>query len=151
VNSHPKVYKLKRGDKARGWNNHEGTTMCRNEDCASQGRFMNRDVQAAKVFEGMGGYAPTIGIIGAVMGAGIAAGGWGVVNWGTIGAIVISWVLSPMLGAAIAMAFLYVIKRTITYQTDMTRAASKVVPVLLALMGWAFVTFMLLKGVGQLV
>jgi len=27
-----------------------------------------RDLQAAKVFEGMGGYAPTIGIIGAVMG-----------------------------------------------------------------------------------
>ena len=27
-----------------------------------------RDVQAAKVFEGMGGYSPTIGIIGAVMG-----------------------------------------------------------------------------------
>ncbi len=28
----------------------------------------NRDLQAAKVFESMGGYAPTIGIIGAVMG-----------------------------------------------------------------------------------
>ncbi len=27
-----------------------------------------RDIQAAKVFEGMGGYAPTIGILGAVMG-----------------------------------------------------------------------------------
>jgi chemotaxis protein MotA len=28
----------------------------------------SRDISAAKVFEGMGGYAPTIGIIGAVMG-----------------------------------------------------------------------------------
>ena len=28
----------------------------------------HHDTQAAKVFEGMGGYAPTIGIIGAVMG-----------------------------------------------------------------------------------
>ncbi len=28
----------------------------------------DRDLQAAKVFEGMGGYAPTVGIIGAVMG-----------------------------------------------------------------------------------
>ena len=28
----------------------------------------DRDLEAAKVFEGMGGYAPTIGIIGAVMG-----------------------------------------------------------------------------------
>ena len=92
----------------------------------------------------------THSIIGAVMGAGIAAGGWGVVNWGTIGAIVGSWVLSPVLGGVIAVAFLYLIKRTITYQPDMTRAASKVVPVLLALMGWAFVTFMLLKGVGQI-
>ncbi len=92
----------------------------------------------------------THSIIGAVMGAGIAAGGWGMVNWGTIGAIVVSWVLSPVLGGVIAMAFLYVIKRTITYQSDMTLAASRVVPVLLALMGWAFVTFMFTKGIGQL-
>jgi chemotaxis protein MotA len=28
----------------------------------------HRDIQAAKVFDGMGGYSPTIGIIGAVMG-----------------------------------------------------------------------------------
>nr|GFD12539.1 hypothetical protein [Tanacetum cinerariifolium] len=28
----------------------------------------SRDIQAAKVFESMGGYAPTVGIIGAVMG-----------------------------------------------------------------------------------
>ena len=28
----------------------------------------SRDIEAAKVFESMGGYAPTIGIIGAVMG-----------------------------------------------------------------------------------
>lgn len=92
----------------------------------------------------------THSIIGSVMGAGIAAGGWGMVNWGTIGAIVSSWVLSPVLGALIAMGFLYLIKRTITYQEDMARAAARVVPVLLALMGWAFVTFMLMKGVGAL-
>ncbi len=39
----------------------------------------------------------THSIIGAVMGAGIAAGGWGLVNWGTIGAIVASWVISPLM------------------------------------------------------
>jgi PiT family inorganic phosphate transporter len=92
----------------------------------------------------------THSIIGAVMGAGIAAGGWAMVNWGTILAIVGSWVLSPLLGGIIAMGFLYVIKRTITYQADMTLAASRVVPILLALMGWAFVTFMFTKGIGQL-
>lgn len=93
----------------------------------------------------------THSIIGAVMGAGIAAGGWGLVNWSTIAAIVSSWVLSPLLGGLFAVAFLYLIKRTITYQSDMSRAASRVVPLLLALMGWAFVAYMLLKGLGQLV
>lgn len=93
----------------------------------------------------------THSIIGAVMGAGIAAGGWGLVNWGTIGSIVISWVVSPVSGALVAAAFLYLIKRSITYRSDMTEAAARVVPMLIGAMAWAFGTYMLLKGLGQLV
>ncbi|MDI3512588.1 MAG: inorganic phosphate transporter, PiT family [Betaproteobacteria bacterium] len=93
----------------------------------------------------------THSIIGAVMGAGIAAGGWGLVNWGTIGNIVLSWVISPLSGGLIAAGFLYLIKRSITYRTDMTEAATRVVPWLIAAMAWAFGTYMLLKGLGQLV
>src|SRR5690606_34115825 len=58
----------------------------------------------------------THSITGAVMGAGIAAGGWGMVNWSTIGAIVASWVISPLSGALLAAVFLYVIKRSVTYR-----------------------------------
>jgi inorganic phosphate transporter, PiT family len=93
----------------------------------------------------------THSIIGAVMGAGIAAGGWGLVNWDTIGAIVMSWVISPLMGGAMAAGFLYLIKRSVTYRSDKTEAASRVVPVLIALMVWAYTTYMLLKGVSQLV
>ena len=93
----------------------------------------------------------THSIIGAVMGAGIAAGGWGLVNWDTIGAIVISWVISPLMGGAMAAGFLYLIKRSVTYRSDKTEAASRVVPVLISLMVWAYTTYMLLKGVSQLV
>lgn len=93
----------------------------------------------------------THSIIGAVMGAGIVAGGWGLVNWGTIGSIVMSWIISPLMGGAIAAAFLYIIKRSITYRSEMTQAAARVVPWLIAVMVWAFVTYMLLKGLGQLV
>jgi PiT family inorganic phosphate transporter len=32
------------------------------------------------------------------MGAGIAAGGFGIVHWVTMGKIVASWVISPILG-----------------------------------------------------
>lgn len=88
----------------------------------------------------------THSIIGAVAGAGIAAGGWAVVNWGTIGAIVASWVISPLMGGAIAAGVLYLIKRTITYQADMAAAAGRRVPLLIAAMAWAFATYMLLKG-----
>jgi PiT family inorganic phosphate transporter len=93
----------------------------------------------------------THSIIGAVMGAGIAAGGWGLVNWGTIGNIVLSWLISPLTGGAIAAAFLYIIKRSITYRSEMTEAAARVVPWLIAVMAWAFGTYMMLKGLGQLV
>jgi PiT family inorganic phosphate transporter len=88
----------------------------------------------------------THSIIGAVMGAGIAAGGWGLVNWGTITSIVMSWVISPVMGGLIAAAFLYLIKRSITYRSEMTQAASKAVPWLIAVMVWAFGTYMMLKG-----
>lgn len=93
----------------------------------------------------------THSIIGAVLGAGIAAGGWGLVNWSTIGSIVLSWIVSPLMGGAIAAAFLYVIKRSITYRNEMTEAATRTVPWLIAVMAWAFATYMLLKGLGQVI
>ncbi len=47
----------------------------------------------------------THSIVGGVMGAGIAAGGWGIVNWDKMVAIASSWVISPLLGGIIAQAF----------------------------------------------
>lgn len=88
----------------------------------------------------------THSIVGAVLGAGIAAGGLDVANWSKMGAIVASWVISPVLGGIIAAGFLYLIKRTITYQSDMATAARKMVPLLVALMAWAFSTYLILKG-----
>ncbi|TSE27181.1 Sulfate permease CysP [Tepidimonas sediminis] len=91
----------------------------------------------------------THSIIGAVAGAGIAAGGWGVVNWGTISSIVLSWVVSPLFGGAVAAAVLYLSKRLITYQADMRAAAGRRVPLLIAAMVWATATYMLLKGLNN--
>jgi len=92
----------------------------------------------------------THSIVGAVLGAGIAAGGWDVANWNQMGAIVASWVISPVCGGLIAAGFLYLIKRTITYQADMTAAARKMVPLLVALMAWAFSTYLIIKGLKQI-
>lgn len=92
----------------------------------------------------------THSIVGGVLGAGIAAGGWGIANWSKMGQIVASWVISPVMGGLIAAAFLYLIKRTITYKSDMVEAAKRMVPVLVGIMTWAFTTYLVLKGFKKL-
>ena len=50
----------------------------------------------------------THSIVGGVLGAGIAAGGWGIADWGVMAKIAGSWVISPVLGGALAALLLYV-------------------------------------------
>jgi len=88
----------------------------------------------------------THSIVGGVMGAGIAAGGWSIVAWGTMSKIVASWIISPLLGGLIAAAFLYAIKKSIIFQEDKIASAKKQVPIFVAIMAWAFVTYITLKG-----
>ena len=92
----------------------------------------------------------THSIVGGVLGAGVAAGGWGIANWGQMGQIAASWVISPVLGGIIAAAFLYLIKRTITYKPDMLAAAKRMVPLLQAAMAWAFTTYLVMKGLKKI-
>lgn len=92
----------------------------------------------------------THSIVGGVLGAGIAAGGWGIADWGQVSKIAASWVISPVLGGAIAASFLVLIKRTITYQRDMITASRQMVPILISLMVWAFSTYLIMKGLKKL-
>ena len=84
----------------------------------------------------------THSIVGGIMGAGIAAGGWGIVNWDKMVAIASSWIISPLLGGIIAAGFLYLIKQTITYKNDKIAAAKRVVPILISTMVWTFSTYL---------
>ena len=93
----------------------------------------------------------THSIVGGVMGAGIAAAGFSIVNWGTMGKIAASWVISPVLGGVIAASFLFFIKKKIMYKKDMVSAAKIFVPYLISLMTWAFSTYLILKGIKKLI
>ena len=88
----------------------------------------------------------THAVVGGVMGAGIAAAGFGVVNWGVMGAIAASWVISPVLGGGIAALFLWFIKSNIIYQEDKIAAARKWVPMLVSIMLAAFTCYLVMKG-----
>ena len=92
----------------------------------------------------------THSIVGGVLGAGIAAGGLGIANWVTMSQIAASWIISPLLGGIIAALFLYFIKRTITYRSNMSQAARNIVPILIAIMSWAFGTYLMLKGLKKI-
>ena len=67
----------------------------------------------------------THSIVGGVLGGGIAAGGFAIVSWGTMGKIAASWVISPVLGGVIAAIFLYIIKSQIIYKEDRLSSCKK--------------------------
>lgn len=92
----------------------------------------------------------THSIVGGVMGAGIAAAGFTIVSWSTMGQIAASWIISPVLGGIIAAIFLYAIKKTIIFKNDKVAAARKWVPIYVAIMSWAFVTYLTLKGLKKI-
>jgi len=88
----------------------------------------------------------THAIVGGVVGAGIAAVGFGVVNWPKMGLITASWVISPLMGGAIAALFLAFIKANIIYKDDKIAGAKRWVPVLVALMAGVFSAYLVMKG-----
>lgn len=93
----------------------------------------------------------THSVVGGVMGAGIAAAGFAAVNWPTMGKIAASWVISPVLGGAIAAGFLALIKAKIIYQDDKIAAARRWVPVLVGIMAGAFSAYLALKGLKRII
>jgi len=84
------------------------------------------------------------------MGAGIAAAGWDIVNWDSMIRIALSWVVSPITGGVIAAAFLFTLKKLVFFKDDPVSAAKRVVPVMIALMAWAFTTYLALKGIKKI-
>jgi inorganic phosphate transporter, PiT family len=88
----------------------------------------------------------THAVVGGVMGGGIAAVGFQLVNWATMSKIAASWVISPILGGVIAALFLFFIKANIIYREDKIAAARRWIPLLIAIMAGAFACYLSIKG-----
>lgn len=68
----------------------------------------------------------THSIVGAVMGFGILANGFGSVEWGKVSEIVLSWLISPLAGGAIAyFVFRHVSKRILDAERPMDEAIGR--------------------------
>lgn len=114
------------------------------------GSYMAMNIGANDVATAVGApVSTTHSVIGAVLGAGLAAGGLAAANWGQLGGIAASWMISPVLGGLIAAAFLYWIKRAITWRGDMVEAARRWVPRMIALLVFASSAYLVLKGLSR--
>lgn len=92
----------------------------------------------------------THAVVGGVLGAGVAAAGFGVVDWGTMSKIAASWVISPVLGGVIAAIFLAIIKYNIIYKEDKVAASKRWVPILVAIMAAVFSSYLIMKGLKKI-
>jgi phosphate/sulfate permease len=74
----------------------------------------------------------THSIVGAVLGFGLVVfwGNWHLIRWSTVGTIVSSWVVSPLLSGTLSFFVFTIVQRLVLYKRDMVGAAKRVVPFL---------------------
>ncbi len=87
----------------------------------------------------------THSIIGALVGFGLVAVGSAAVNWETVGQVAASWVVSPVLGGAIAAAMFVLVRRLVLRSEDPDAATRRVVPHLVALVVFLLVVSFVYK------
>ncbi|MDH3667165.1 MAG: inorganic phosphate transporter [Paracoccaceae bacterium] len=92
----------------------------------------------------------THSIVGAVVGFAIAGIGMDAVKWGKIGQIVASWVVSPVLGGAIAFVLMLSIRRLILDSETPFQSAKRWGPVYVFLVGFIMALVTLFKGLKHL-
>lgn len=73
----------------------------------------------------------THSIIGGMIGFGLVSGGVRVVYWSNLGKIVLSWIISPVVGGLLSFVVFKVIVLTILHRPSPLKAAKKVAPVLI--------------------
>lgn len=92
----------------------------------------------------------THSIVGAVVGFGILAVGFGAVSWGKVGAIVLSWVISPIAGGLIGGGIFYFIQRKILTRDAPYEAARTYAPWLLSSIFLILILSVIFKGLKNL-
>ncbi len=88
----------------------------------------------------------THSIVGAVVGFGAVGVGMGAVQWGKVGEIVMSWVVSPVLAGVIAWMLFVSVQKLVLERRDPLRAAKKWVPIYIFLTGLVITAVTMTKG-----
>ncbi len=92
----------------------------------------------------------THAIVGAIMGFGLAAGGMAVVNWPVMGKIALSWVVSPIAGALVALFSFWLMKRVILTHEQPFKQTLRYAPWLMGLVFGILAIAMVIEGLENL-
>ncbi len=87
----------------------------------------------------------THAIVGAMIGFGIMAGGTEVINWAKLGAVVLSWIISPIFSLVIGFIMFRVIVKTILSRKDNLQVALRFSPLFIGLACFVVVLSFLFK------
>lgn len=87
----------------------------------------------------------THSIVGAMIGFGIMAGGFAVINWGKLGAVIASWVISPIFSLIIAWSMFNIIVKFVLRKRDAFHWALMLSPVFIGLTVFVVVLSFLFK------
>ncbi len=92
----------------------------------------------------------THSIVGAVVGFGFIAGGMDAVNWGKVGSVVMSWVVSPLMGGLMAYGVFRFITVFILDKRDPVAESKKWVPLMVFVVFVILANSMVYKGLKNL-
>ncbi|MCB0283398.1 MAG: inorganic phosphate transporter [Calditrichaeota bacterium] len=92
----------------------------------------------------------THSIVGAVLGFGVMYGGMHAADWGKVGSIVASWIISPLLSGIVAYLIFSIIRRLIYYNSEPVKVAKKIMPYLVFFVFLILTLAMVFKGLKNL-
>ncbi|MCH7471877.1 inorganic phosphate transporter [bacterium] len=92
----------------------------------------------------------THSIVGAVIGFGVVLGGWRAIEWGTVGNIALSWIVSPISGAILAIITYQLLVLPIYRSRDPSRQLRRIVPLSSGLVFFLLTMAMVYKGLKNL-
>jgi len=92
----------------------------------------------------------THSIVGAVVGFGIVAGGWDALNWVKVGKVVLSWIISPAMGALVSYLLFRFLTRKIFSTRNPLQHTKEILPYLVFLVFVILSQSMVYKGLKNL-
>ncbi len=92
----------------------------------------------------------THSIVGAIVGFGIVFGGMAAVEWNEVGKIAASWVISPLMSAALSFVIFQIVLHKVFYKADPVAAVRKFTPYMVFLVLAIMTLVMVFKGLKNL-